>query len=376
MSDGVLSGEIWADYVDGQRALRQRVRIGARQDYRGLVLAIEKPDGQIVHWPLREIRRLPDQAPGGAVSYGVSLADGARILVTEPNALTFMEGLGRQVKGRLAGPILWPRALRVVVVGAAILATLLFLVLPRTADILARFMDSEAEQRMGEADYALTREMFGGFDGPLEECDAAEGLAALDRLVARVAGDVALPYDLRLAVLDDGAEPMLNAYAVAGGRITFFESLILLAESPEEVAAVLAHELGHVVNRDPVRRTLQDSSSRAVLAVLVGDLTGGGVLTGVTGEALTSGVSRAAETQADVFAFRRLTETGLPPSALGRFFGRARAVWGEDGGLVRHFSSHPQIADRIAASAAAGDPVIGAPALTPEEWTALRAICG
>lgn len=367
--------EAWADYVDGLRALRQRVRIRAEHDYRGAMLSIEKPDGQALRWPLRDIRRLPDQAPG-AVSYGLSLDDPSRIVASEPAALRLMEGLGPQAKGRLAAPPLWPRALTVAGVGAAMLGALVFVVLPQTAEVLARLMNAEAEVAMGQAHYDLTRQMFGGEAGPLRECTGVAGQAALDRLVERVAGGVALPYDLRVTVLDDGAQPVVNAYAVAGGRITLFDSLIQLAESPEEVAAILAHELGHVVNRDPVRRTLRDSSSRAVLAVLVGDVTGGGLLTGVTGEALTAGFSRAAETRADAFAHDRLTEAGLPPSALGRFFGRAREVWGDAGGLVRHFSSHPQVAARIEASARIGDPVIGKPALPPADWAALRAICG
>ena len=373
MSD--VPAEAWAEYFDGMRALQQRVRLTVEQDYRGMMLSIERPDGQVLRWPVRDIRRVPDQAPGQARSYGLSLQDASRVVASEPEAEALMEGLGAQVRGRLAEPVIWPRALKVCGVGLAMLAALIFLVLPQTAEVLARLMNAEAEVAMGEAHYDLTRQMFGGEGGPLRECTNPDGVAALDRLVERVAGDVVLPYDLQVVVLDDGARPVVNAYAVAGGRITFFDSLIQLAESPEEVAAVLAHELGHVVNRDPVRRTLQDSSSRAVLAVLVGDLTGGGILTGVTGEALTSGFSRAAETRADVFAYGQLTQAGLPPSALGRFFTRAREIWGEAGGLVRHFSSHPQVAARIEAAAQAGDPVIGQPALTPKDWAALRDIC-
>ena len=116
-------------------------------------------------------------------------------------------------------------------------------------------------------------------------------------------------------------------------------------------------------------------SSQAILAVLLGDISGGGVLTGVAGQALISNYSRGAEARADAFAHAQLERVGLPVSALGRFFERALETWGEAEGIVAHFSSHPQTAARIAAAVDAGDPPLGPPALTPGQWADLRAIC-
>jgi predicted Zn-dependent protease len=187
---------------------------------------------------------------------------------------------------------------------------------------------------------------------------------------------VALPYDLQVAVLDDRARPILNAYAVAGGRITFFDAMIQAAETPEEIAAVLAHELGHVVNDDPVRHMLQSISGLAVASILIGDVTGGGILGGTAGAAITSGYSRQAELEADAFAVRQLRAVGLPPSALGRMFERLRERYGETEGLLQHFESHPGLLDRIESAEAAGDPEGGTPVLTAREWRALKGICG
>ncbi|SFI83142.1 M48 family metallopeptidase [Jannaschia pohangensis] len=377
MSDfGSDAVPVYGDFFDGDRALKQRVRLTFESDYKGHSLRIDLPDGTAFAWPVDAIRQLPDQAPGRAQSYGISLASGSRVVVSDDAGLDLMESLGRGLNRPLNAPRLWPRAILVSLAGAAMLSALIFAVLPAMAAVLARFMNPTAEVAMGEEHYQLLREAFGGPFGTLEECTNPEGQAALDRMVDRVSADVDLPYPLQVVVLDDRANPVLNAFAVAGGRITFFNSLIQLAESPEEVAAVLAHELGHVVHDDPVRHTLQSASSQAVLAVLIGDLTGGGILTGVAGQALTSNYSRGAETRADDFAHGQLTATGLPPSALGSFFERARDVWGEAEGLVAHFSSHPQLAARIEASAGVGDPDIGQPALTPKDWQALRDICG
>jgi len=367
---------VFADFFDGARALRQRSQLRAETGDRGRVLLIETPSGEQIRWPVRRIRLLPDQAPGGALAYGLVTGGEARLVVEDEEARDLIEDLDPATRGKLPGPPLWRRALIVSVAGAVSLAVLLFVVLPGLAGVLARFMDAEAEAAMGEIHYEQTRMMFAKGLDPLRECGTPAGNAALDAMTARVARGVELPYPLQVAILDDSEAPILNAYAVAGGRITFFDSMIQAAERPEEIAAVLAHELGHVVNDDPVRHTLQAASGLAVVSVLIGDATGGGILGGTLGAAVASGYSRDAELAADEFAAEQLREVGLPPSALGDMFERLRDRYGDVEGLLAHFSSHPALADRIASAGAAGDPPPGRPALTPGQWRALRDICG
>ncbi|WP_371156832.1 M48 family metallopeptidase [Jannaschia sp. 2305UL9-9] len=373
--DGDPDAPVFADYFDGRRALRQRVALRAETGDRGRVLLLELPDGDRVRWPLRRIRRLRDQAGGDVATYGLSSGQAGRLVVDDPAARDLIEGLEEGVRLGLSGPSLWRRALAVSAGGIAVLALLVFVLLPALAGGLARFMNAEAEVAMGALHYEQTRIMFSDGITPLRECRDPAGLAALQDLTDRVSRDVNLPYPLQVAVLDDREEPILNAYAVAGGRITFFHSMILAAEAPEEIAAVLAHELGHVVNDDPVRHMLQAASGMAILSVLIGDVTGGGILGGTAGAALQSSYSRRAEIAADAFAHDQLTSVDLPPSALGRMFERLRDRYGDTEGLVAHFSSHPQLADRIERAGRIGDPDIGMPALTPKAWQALRAIC-
>ncbi|MGB3407966.1 MAG: M48 family metallopeptidase [Jannaschia sp.] len=342
----------------------------------GRVLLLELPDGAAVRWPVRRIRQLPDQAGGDAVAYGLASGGADRLVVDDLSARAMINGLNASTGVAIAGPSLWRRAVLVATGGAVLLAALFFFVLPGLAGVLARFMNTEAEVAMGALQYEQTRVMFSRNLTPLAECSGSAGQAALDALAMRVSQGVDLAYPLQVRVLDDRTNPILNAYAVAGGRITFFRSMILAAERPEEIAAVLAHELGHVVNDDPVRHQLQAASGLAVLSILIGDVTGGGILGGTAGAALQSSYSRKAETDADAFARDQLLDVGLPPSALGRMFERLRDRYGDTEGLVAHFSSHPQLAARIARATEVGDPVLGAPALTPKEWVALRAICG
>ena len=64
-----------------------------------------------------------------------------------------------------------------------------------------------------------------------------------------------------------------NALALPSGVIVVTDELVLLAEHEEELIAVLAHEIGHVMNRHTLRRLLQNSAAALVIASLTGDVT-------------------------------------------------------------------------------------------------------
>ncbi|MDX7324874.1 M48 family metalloprotease, partial [Providencia rettgeri] len=64
------------------------------------------------------------------------------------------------------------------------------------------------------------------------------------------------PDDPRLEV-DVVKLPMVNAVTLPGGRIVVFDGLIRAAKSPDEVAGVVAHEIGHVRHRDVMEGLLR-----------------------------------------------------------------------------------------------------------------------
>ena len=107
-----------------------------------------------------------------------------------------------------------------------------------------------------------------GDDSPLT-CDAPAGRAALQRLKDRLTEGQGLRYDIDLAVFD---HEMINAFAAPGGQIVIMRGLLDAAESPEEVAGVLAHEIGHVEARDPTRLAFRSAGSAGIIALQVLDL--------------------------------------------------------------------------------------------------------
>ena len=301
------------------------VRVEMVADGGEVTLAL--PDGARAAHPAARLHPARRSGRAGGLSPSASPGGGAARLVTaDPRGIAMIDGARPGPPRAAVDPP--PRAGGVGVWRLATLALLIFVVLPGLARLLAAMMGADAEVALGEVHFEQTREFFGGGDA-LRICDAPAGMAALDMLVGRVADGVALPYDLSVVVIDDGADSVLNAYAVAGGRVTFFESMILEAGHPDEIAAVFAHELGHVVNRDPVAVLLQGASATAIMALLAGDISGGGLIGGAAGSALTSSYSRGAEVAADDFARARLQAVGLPPlRARPPVRTAARGAWG------------------------------------------------
>ncbi|HHO55771.1 MAG TPA: hypothetical protein ENK21_05235 [Trueperaceae bacterium] len=103
------------------------------------------------------------------------------------------------------------------------------------------------------------------------------------------------PYDFSVAVLDS---EILNAMAFPGGNIIVSQGLLDEVESENELAFVLAHEIGHFHNRDHLK-----SLGRGLLTSIILGVFGKSTesLSNVVGIVSTSSYSRKAEASADRF---------------------------------------------------------------------------
>ncbi|MCH8167303.1 MAG: M48 family metallopeptidase [Proteobacteria bacterium] len=261
--------------------------------------------------------------------------------------------------------------------GAAVgsLALIVFVLVPMLAGQLALMIPPEREQQLGDAvvEQLQTLLSLGGGGRPAI-CDTPSGVAALDRMAARLNADPRLPYPLRVGVLDHG---MLNAIALPGGRILIFRGLLEAAGNPEEVAGVLAHEIGHVVSRDPTRTALRAAGTAGILGLLLGDVFGASIVVVATDAVLNASYQRDAEIRADETAYALLAEAGLPSQPFADFFDKLRRKYGETPGFLKLIASHPGLEGRAERAAAADRIGEGAyePVLSDQDWVALRGIC-
>ncbi|RTZ42307.1 M48 family peptidase [Candidimonas sp. SYP-B2681] len=157
-------------------------------------------------------------------------------------------------------------------------------------------------------------------------------------------------------------DPRINAFALPGGYIGINSGLVVSSQSESELASVVAHEIGHVVQRHIARGLTQQSQSTGVMmaalaAALLAALSGSGDLAmGVAafGQAAAVdrqlGFSRQAEQEADRAGFEMMRKTGYDPRGMVRMFQQlsnsSRLNEGMGGG--DYASTHPLSIQRLA----------------------------
>ncbi len=292
---------------------------------------------------------------GNHMQYGMRGRHGWRIDLPPPIPHDILVRLPRtETYGRLLDRTgLWKGA--AICAGIAALAVFGVAQLPELA---ARLVPQSAERRLG----ALLVGDFGN-----RSCNGPGGGAALDKLIDRL-GPEARQADIRVVNV-----PIVNAVALPGGHVLLFDGLVRKATSPDEVAGVLAHELGHVAHRDVLAALIRQLGLSVVLGGLGGDV-GGWVNT-----LLAAGYSRDAESSADGYAIDMLREAKISPMATAGFFQRLAVV--ERGSpraaaVLGYLSSHPMSdARRKRFADSARKDGSDRAALSAGEWQALRDIC-
>ena len=248
---------------------------------------------------------------------------------------------------------------------ASIVAVILFGV-PLAADRLTPLVPQALERRMGEAADVQVKALFGG-----KICSGAAGQQAFSKLVDRLRETAGLDNSVQALVM---ATPVPNAFALPGGRIYLFRGLLAKAENPDEIAGVLAHELGHLKHRDGTRNLIYNGGTSFLIGLLFGDITGSGALIFVSRTLVSSSYSRDAEQDADTFAVDVMHRLGRSPKGLGELLFR---VTGKEGDRnLSILANHPLTEDRLARMRAEDRPPSGPPLLTDAEWLALKAVCG
>lgn len=152
----------------------------------------------------------------------------------------------------------------------------------------------------------------------------------------------------------------INAFAMPGGYIGVHTGLLVQSDTESELASVLGHEIGHVMQRHIARGiTSQDQSMWIALASMVlaglaatksGDAAAALALGG-QGAAVANQLSfsRGAEREADRVGFQIMTAAGFDPQGMPDFFQRLQRVMGiSDNSVPAYVRTHPLTSERIA----------------------------
>ena len=214
----------------------------------------------------------------------------------------------------------------------------------------ARLQSVEEDKRLGEETAKQVEEEIGVFSSPKTDAylDAIGG-----KLVANLEDR---RFTFRFSILDQ-MEP--NAFAAPGGFIYFSRGILALAESEDELAGVMGHEISHVTHRHSARQMAR--TRLPVLLSLPGRVVGnvvnenlGALLNApvnTVGAVVLANYSRDQEAESDASGTALAAKSGYDPGALAPILARlereAEVLTGEKR-KKRFLDSHPMTPDRVA----------------------------
>lgn len=137
----------------------------------------------------------------------------------------------------------------------------------------------------------------------------------------------------------------VNALTLPGGNIVLFTGLMELCETPEQLSAVIAHELGHVYHEHVMEKLMREVGMNVLLTIV----TGGdpSVIHELSALLVSNVFSREHETEADAFALSVLTNAKIDPHAMGEFFELLNSEDLSYAESLEWFMSHPHNDKRI-----------------------------
>lgn len=151
------------------------------------------------------------------------------------------------------------------------------------------------------------------------------------------------------AILDTD---IINAFSCPGGYVFITRGALSIIESEAELAAVLAHEISHVANKDIINEIEKQqflfAGNEVAGTLLHTDPAVFNAATAFGTDLLFKGFSRSDELAADKQALSTAADAGYDPAGLLTFLERLKAGSSVSGGGVKLLlATHPQIDDRI-----------------------------
>ncbi|WP_417793412.1 M48 family metallopeptidase [Terasakiella pusilla] len=344
-----------AAYMDGQSAKRQKVYL----EFASSLLIFRDEKGEVLSsWPVSDIAPTDRVKAGETLVLSCQKRGHARLHVDDENTRNWLFNI---IPG-LVGRTVYKRESRLawILSGSVLaLALVFYFVFPLIMQGAVRFVPVAWEKETFKGAGLKLAEQIGAQD----VCTSPEGVAVLQNMVIRLVGQQQAR-QLDVLVVD---HKMVNAFATPGQNVVLMRGLIDKADSADEVVGVLAHELGHVYHRHPMQSALRGAGIAFVMTALSGG--SGAEFAALLAE---TSYSRDHERAADDFALTVLSREKISTQGLAHFFEKM----GEENGSLERFmsliSTHPMSEERAASLSKNTE---GGPAMSEEDWQALKEIC-
>ncbi|MGB6351397.1 MAG: M48 family metallopeptidase [Pseudolabrys sp.] len=358
-------------YFDGMTSARHDVTVVLTSG--GLQISA-KDGGKRSDWPYDQIEGLaaPDKIlrlgrRGSAALERLEILDAALAAEIDARA-AYVDRSGLLLRRQRMSVIAWS------VSATASLLVVAWFGVPAIAARLTPLLPATIELKLGDAVNVQVRSMLDthkngvGFDCGIAASERP-GRTALNKMVQRLEAVAALPLPLHTNVV---RRTEANAIALPGGQVYLFSGLIAKADSADEVAGVIAHEIGHVAHRDGTQAVLQGAGLSFMFGMLLGDFVGGGAVVFAAKTVLQSSYSREAEVAADTYGTDLMNKAGGDAHALATILGKIGGAT-EPGMTI--LLNHPETKARVATIDKLATVHQPTPFLDAGEWTALKQIC-
>ena len=334
-----MSAPFAADYFDGRTSRRHAVHVGVdagKLSIRGDAVDLDVARSQV------EVKPRVGGAP-----VRVALPGGGLLVVAEFDALEASLGVprARTLAHRLESHAAF------VVVALALLAVAAWFAY---RDGIPWLSNQVAQRIAPEVESQLAEEALASVDSFLFQPSSldADRKAVLSRSFANLAARAGVAKGTRLEFRESklfGA----NAFTLPGGIIVVTDKLVYILDD-RQVAAILAHELGHVHHRHGLRMLLTHSINALVVMAVFGDASGASAMAATLPTILiNNGYSRAFEREADQYAFDLLKRSGGTPLDFAAALSILETLeHGARGEAPRfgYMSTHPDTGERIMAA--------------------------
>jgi Zn-dependent protease with chaperone function len=384
-----------AIYFDGTSSRRHTVQVRFSDG-----LDIIEDGAALASWPYDDLRAV-DNGKGALRLKCTSSLPLARLEVFDPPTQAEIRTRTRYLENDRGGG--HAHTGRIVAWSLAAIVSIFVVVvygMPLVAERLTPLIPLSFDRHLGAMADNQVKMIFGG-----RACTNAQGREAFSKLVETVRQASHLDLPLQVEVL---TSPVPNAFALPGGKIYLLNGLLQKAQSADELAGVLAHEMGHISHRDHTRMMIQRGGVSFLIGLLWGDITGSTAVIFVTRSLFEVSYSREAEenrtcgpasyaraqwtpavgrtvtpvekpdagnqhVRADAFAIEAMHALGRSPAPMGELLFRITGAEGSR--TIGILASHPLTEDRRELMRHEDHPATGPEILSDDEWQALKTIC-
>ena len=305
-----MSIKIWhGQWSDGKTAATHDVEI--KLTSRGLEITPVEPNANIpTLWPFKSLTSPdPIKTNNRSVQLTSEQNPEQRLFIHEPRFATSILTQAPQL-GAAAHQwhlLKWPLG---IAAGLVLFWALTYFDIISPADRIAHHIPDNVRHSIG--DNVITYLTKGK-----KICSSPEGDKAFTKMINRLKAGVkdTDQYDIRIADMN-----IVNAFAAPGEKIIVSGKLIQQAKSPEEVIGVIAHEIGHGIERHPEAGIVRAFGLMTIMQLMTAGEAG--TLSEIALFLAQSSYSRGAEREADDHAARILQKINVDTKPLAGFFKR------------------------------------------------------